>query len=121
MGRGGTRPYRAPAQLKMLVNSSSLSAIAGPSAWVGGLETAKTRCSLNSQPSTLNQSGELAAHFAREQRRVIGRPISSFILHPSSFILSLRPPAGKSRESVRAPTASTRRREPAAHDVRMLL
>jgi hypothetical protein len=39
----------------------------------------------------------------------------------SSFILSLRPPAGKSRESVRAPTASTRRRVPAAHDGRMLL
>ncbi len=36
--------------------------------WVGGLETAQTICSLNSQPSTLNQPGELAAHFARDQR-----------------------------------------------------
>jgi hypothetical protein len=51
-----------------LISSSSLSTSAGTSAWVGGLDTAQTRCSLNSQPSILNESGELAAHFARGQR-----------------------------------------------------
>jgi hypothetical protein len=51
-----------------LISSSSLSASACTSARVGGLETAHNRCSLNAQPSTLNQPGELAAHFARGQR-----------------------------------------------------
>jgi hypothetical protein len=54
---------------KVWIDSSSLSARDCTSAWVGGLDT----CSLNSQLSTLNQSGELAAHFARGQRGVIDR------------------------------------------------
>ena len=55
---------------KVLIDSSSLSANACTSAWVGGLGTAQTSRSLNAQPSTnlvnlprisLETSGELLA------------------------------------------------------------
>jgi hypothetical protein len=36
---------------------------------------------------SLNQSGELPAHFAGDDRRVIRRPISSFSLQPLAFSL----------------------------------
>ena len=53
LGLAGTLalPTRGQA-LKLLSSSSSLSAIACTSAWVGGLETVPTRCNLNSQSST---------------------------------------------------------------------
>ena len=49
----GERAQTVPAQaFKVLINSPSSSAIACTPAWVGGLETAPIRRSLNAQPST---------------------------------------------------------------------
>ena len=93
-----------------VINSSGLSASACTSAWVGGLDTAQTRCSLNSQPSTLNQSGELAADFARDQRGVIGRQAGiedrgghkqSLVCFPSPQFYAW-PPASTGRGTARA-------------------
>jgi hypothetical protein len=52
---GENRPFLGvlAQPLKVLISSSSLSAIACTSAWVGGFETAQTSRSLNPQPSAV--------------------------------------------------------------------
>jgi hypothetical protein len=74
----------------VLISSSSLSAMACTSAWVGGPDTTQTTCPLNSQPSTLNQPDELPAHFRR---------LSSFCLLHSP---RPRPPAQAANRPVPA-------------------
>jgi hypothetical protein len=75
------------------------------------------------QPSTLNQPGELAPHFARGQRRVIGRQAGikdrgghkqALVCFPLPLFYA-RPPAGTSRETGRA------RRGPRLSEVRRFL
>ena len=72
MGRGGTRPYQALAQaLKVLISSSSLSASAGTSAWVGGLETAGD---ISNLWFVFRRPCSTAARPSRESIRVPPRP-----------------------------------------------
>ena len=49
LGGSGLAQDRA-CSIKVLINPSSLFAMACTSAWVGGLEAAQTTCSLNPRP-----------------------------------------------------------------------
>jgi hypothetical protein len=92
---------------KVLISSSSLSALACTSAWVGGLETARPRAgvlsTLNPQPSTNlvnwprilpEDSGKLSAGKLGSR---VGVDISK--LWFVSPLFYARPPAGTSRET----------------------
>ena len=123
-----------------LIISSSLSASAGTSAWVGGLETVRAKAAARQSAANPGQQKnatfcrsryaevvkvalaglELAAHFARDQRRVIGRQAGiedrggqkqALVCFPSPRFYAC-PPVGTSREMACAYPTSKSASEP---------